>query len=277
MATKPRGLILDLFGGYLRFVGPEIRAAVLVNLLGAFGVEQATARMTLSRLRQQNWLATRRAGRETYYRLSEPMLEILDEGRERIFGPYSSDWDGSWTQVVFQTPDADRAVRETLKKRLSWLGFGPLSTSTWLSPRPATEHVRALSGDFPAASVDLMRTRTDDLLLDRDIARRCWDLDGLNEDYRGFIDAHGHLLERAPRMDGASALVARTELVSTFRHFPFRDPQLPSRLRPDGWCGAQAHDLFRDVHRALAPAATGYVGDVIGEPVPLMDLAAENM
>jgi phenylacetic acid degradation operon negative regulatory protein len=262
--VKPRSLILDIFGDYLAIVGTEVRAGDLVSMLGAVGVEPATSRMTLSRLKQENWFTTRRIGRETLYRLSDHLVEILVEGRGRIFEPYQEHWDGWWTQLVFQLPESDRALREQLKKRLSWLGFGPLTPSTWLSPRRQRAHALALRAEFPAIDIDVLEVRTDDVDEDRSLARRCWDLEGLNSDYRAFITGHRSLAASADALDGRGAFTARIELVSTYRHFPFRDPSLPVELRPPGWQGAVAHDLFLSLHDTLAPAAAAFVADVVG-------------
>jgi phenylacetic acid degradation operon negative regulatory protein len=274
---KPRSLILDIFGDYLRYVDCEAKAGDLVVLLSALGVEPAATRMTLSRLKQEGWFTTRRVGRETIYRLSAHLLDILDEGRSRIFAEYEDAWDGWWTQVVFQTPESDRTVREQVKKRLAWLGFGPLTASTWLSPRSARDDALRLRAEFPSASLDVLGSRTDDLDADRSLVARCWDLARLEADYRRFIDDHDHLLQRAPALEGAAALAVRTEIVSTYRHFPFRDPSLPIPLRPEGWSGARAHDLFLAVHRALAPAAVAFVGGVVGADVGAVAPSAQNM
>jgi phenylacetic acid degradation operon negative regulatory protein len=274
---KPRALILDIFGDYLRYVDSEVKAGDLVVLLGALGVEATATRMTLSRLKQEEWFTTRRVGRETIYRLSAHLLDILDEGRDRIFADYDEEWDGWWTQVVYQTPESDRAVREQMKKKLAWLGFGPLTPSTWLSPRQAKQDALKLHTEFPTACVDVFLSRTDDLSTDRSLVTRCWDLELLEADYRQFIEIHRSLLENASRLTGAAALGARTELVSTYRHFPFRDPWLPAALRPDGWSGAIAHDLFLTAHAALAPAAVDYVSSVIGAPVAVTVRRTENI
>jgi len=274
---KPRALILDIFGDYLRYVGSEAKAGDLVVLLGTLGVEPAATRMTLSRLKQEGWFTTRRVGRETIYRLSDHLLDILDEGRARIFTEYEDDWDGWWTQVVFQTPESDRAVREQVKKQLAWLGFGMLTPSTWLSPRDAKAEALKLHPEFPTASFDVLSSRTDDREVDRSLVARCWDLAGLDADYRQFIEDHRHLLDTAPTLSGPAALAVRTEIVSTYRHFPFRDPSLPIALRPDGWPGATAHDHFLTVHRALAGAAVAYVSDVVGVDVEAPDARLKNM
>jgi phenylacetic acid degradation operon negative regulatory protein len=275
--VKPRSLILDIFGDYLAIVGTEVRAGDLVGMLGAVGIEPATSRMTLSRLKQEGWFTTRRIGRETLYRLSDHLVEILDEGRGRIFESYQQDWDGWWTQLVFQLPESDRALREQLKKRLSWLGFGPLTPSTWLSPRRQRAHALALRGEFPAIDIDVLDVRTDDADEDRSLARRCWDLAALNADYRDFMSAHEKLAASAESLDGRAAFTARIELVSTYRHFPFRDPSLPVELRPPGWQGAAAHELFLSLHDALAPAAGEYVADVVGERALAGALEGKNI
>lgn len=274
---KPRSLILDIFGDYLAIVGTEVRAGDLVSMLGAVGIEPATSRMTLSRLKQEGWFTTRRIGRETLYRLSDHLVDILDEGRGRIFESYQHDWDGWWTQLVFQLPESDRALREQLKKRLSWLGFGPLTPSTWLSPRRQRDHALALRAEFPAVDIDVMEVRTDDADEDRSLARRCWDLEELNGDYRHFMSGHRALAESAPSLDGRAAFIARIELVSTYRHFPFRDPSLPVELRPPGWQGAAAHDLFLSLHDVLAPAAAAYVAEVVGERALVAVSGPKNM
>jgi len=274
---KPRSLILDIFGDYLRYVGSEAKAGDLVVLLGSLGVEPAATRMTLSRLKQEGWFTTRRVGRETIYRLSDHLLEILDEGRARIFAEYEDDWDGWWTQVVFQTPESDRTVREQVKKKLSWLGFGPLTPSTWLSPRDVRADALKLQSEFATASVDVLASRTDDLEADRSLVARCWDLSHLESDYRTFIEDHRHLLGVSGALEGAAALAVRTEIVSTYRHFPFRDPSIPVALRPEGWPGATAHDLFLTVHRDLAAAAVAYVSEVVGADVQAPDLRIQNV
>jgi phenylacetic acid degradation operon negative regulatory protein len=277
VGVKPRSLLLDLFGDYLRFAGSEVRAGDLVALLAVLGVEPATTRVTLSRLKNEGWFTTERVGRETLYRLSDELLRILDDGRERIFADYADVWDGWWTQVVFQLPESDRAVRDQLKRKLSWLGFGPLTPSTWLSPRSQVDHARALRQEFPSAHISVVSARTDDFTEDRALVEQCWDLDALNADYAEFIRDHRELADMATEISGEAALIARVEVVSTFRHFPFRDPSLPEALRPSGWCGEEAHALFLALHDALAPAAVDYVSEVVGVDLVSASRLAKNI
>lgn len=267
MTQTPRSLILDLYGDYLRYVGSEVRLSPLTALLEQFEVAPATVRVTMSRLRREGWFTTRRVGRETAYTLSDEMLGVLDDGRQRIFGPPDGEWDGGWTMVIYHLSESERHDRARLRKALSWHGFGPLTTSTWLAPGDRRKEAAALTGGFAAEKIDILRCTSDDLDGDRDLASRCWDLDSLAASYREFNDENRPLLASGPALTGADALRARIELIATFRHFPFLDPRLPIDLRPDVWPGVEAHEIFRTVHAALAPAAERFVSEIVGTPV----------
>jgi phenylacetic acid degradation operon negative regulatory protein len=267
MVPKPRSLILDLFGEYLRFADAQVRLAHLTALLGDFDVSPATVRVTMSRLRREGWFTTRRDSRETIYQLSDDMLEVLREGRSRIFSPAPGEWNGEWTMVIYQLSEDERQERELLRKQLAWHGFGSLTTSTWLAPGDRRGTASSLVADLSAGRADVLTCRTDGPEHDRDLTQRCWDLDALAREYRTFIDDHQDLVDKAAGLEGAEALVARTLLISRYRHFPFRDPMLPSDLQPDAWPGNEAYQLFRSVHAELGPASRAHVGEIVGQPV----------
>ncbi len=219
MQWKPRALILDLFGDYLRYAGSEVRLADITELLAVFDIEAATVRVNLSRLRKEGWFTTRRVGRETVYSLTPHMLEILNEGRERIFRRRDEKWEGRWTMAIYQVPESERAVREQLRKQLAWHGFGQLSPSTWLSPHDLISEVREIAAEYPLAKVDALWCGTGDLAEDRDLAARCWDLEQLGADYRQFIRTYAALDdEAAQRRQGRANGTHRTD--ADYRRLP---------------------------------------------------------
>jgi phenylacetic acid degradation operon negative regulatory protein len=266
MSTKPRAVILNLFGDYLRYAGGEARLGELVALLQAFGMEPAAVRVTLSRLRKEGWFTTRKEGRETVYELSPRMMKILVEGRKRIFQRVEEPWAGRWTMVLYQVPEAERAIREALRRQLAWLGFGQLSPSTWMAAHQLANEVRALAAEMPQASIDVLWAGSGSLAEDRALAARCWDLAAIDADYRAFIDRYSRLDD--PRAnaakEGAQAMVERTMLVGDARGLAYEDPQLPIELQPEGWLGRDAYELFRRVHAQLAEPANAFVDSVIG-------------
>lgn len=269
MHWKPRALILDLFGDYLRYGRNEVRLADITELLAVFGIEAATVRVNLSRLRKEGWFSTRRIGRETVYSLTPHMLDILDAGRQRIFRRRDEQWDGQWTMAIYQVPESERAVREQLRKQLAWHGFGQLSPSTWLSPHNLISEVRDIAAENPLAKVDALWCGTGDLAEDRDLATRCWDLNQLAADYDQFISDYSPLNRDILEVstDGRAALIKRMRLIGDFRRFPFRDPYLPRELQPKNWPSTEAYTLFGAVHRHLGPAATNFVAGILGAPL----------
>ena len=125
---RPRSIVFDLFGDYLRYRGGSARLLALVSLLEAFGVPESTARVALARLRREGWFDTKALGRETIYTLSAKSWAMLDEGRARIFDRDTAPWDGQWRMVIYEVPEAQRGVRDEVRQELAWLGFGPLAT-----------------------------------------------------------------------------------------------------------------------------------------------------
>ena len=268
--VKARSLVFDLFGDYLRYRGGEVRLLSLVALAECFDVPEATTRVVVTRLRKEGWLASRREGRETVYSLTDAAWGLLDEGRARIFDRVTGPWDQQWRMVIYSVPETERALREQLRKKLAWFGFGPLSPSVWLSPHNRLDEVRAAFADEPAVRLDVFRSRSAGPESDRDIAKRAWDLVELDRDYRELLDVYRPRLARfrAAGPGGRQALVERMQLVHDYRRFPFRDPDLPGELLPDGWSGHRAHEVFLEAHELLRPAAEACVDELAGVAAP---------
>ncbi|MCX6465687.1 MAG: PaaX family transcriptional regulator [Pseudonocardiales bacterium] len=268
---KARSLVFDLFGDYLRYRGGEVRLRGLAALMGCFDVPEPTVRVVVTRLRREGWLASRREGRETVYALTDAAWALLDEGRARIFDRAAGPWDGQWHMVIYSVPETDRALRERLRKKLAWFGFGPLSSSVWLSPHDRLDDVVRAFADEPAVRLDVFRTRSAGPAADRDIAARAWDLAALDRDYAGLLARYRPRLvgyrEGGPA--GSAALVERMRLVHDYRRFPFRDPDLPPELLPPGWSGRAAHEVFLEAHGLLRAPAEACVDDLAGlAPLP---------
>jgi phenylacetic acid degradation operon negative regulatory protein len=255
--VKARSLVFDLFGDYLRYRGGEVRLRGLVSLMGCFDVSEATVRVVVARLRKEGWLSSRREGRETVYALTDAAWKLLDEGRERIFHRAQGPWDGQWNMIIYSVAESERGLREQLRKKLAWLGFGPLSSSVWLSPHDRGGVVKDAFADEPAVRLDAFRSRSGGAPEDRDIATRAWDLDGLDRAYSDLLATYRPRLSayRAGELQGAEALVERMRLVHDYRRFPFRDPDLPPELLPEGWCGRVAHEVFLEAHGLLRGSA----------------------
>jgi phenylacetic acid degradation operon negative regulatory protein len=262
---RPRSIVFDLFGDYLRYRDGSARLLALVSLLEAFGVPESTARIALARLRREGWFDTETVGRETIYVLSAKSWAMLDEGRARIFDRVNAPWDGQWRMVIYEVPEAQREVRDEVRQKLTWLGFGPLATSTWISPRDKLDAVAERLRGIPGVRLDLLTCRAASAEQDREMTARCWDLARLNRDYGAFVRLYSSKLASitSNMLSPRDSLVLRTELIHDYRKFPFRDPDLPAELLPRAWHGTEAHELFRTEHDLLASAADRFIDEVV--------------
>jgi phenylacetic acid degradation operon negative regulatory protein len=262
--VKPRSIVFDLFGDYVRYEGGEIRLRALNTLLACFDIGESTARVVMARLRREGWFDSRREGRETLYALNDKSWRLLDEGRSRIFERGRGAWEREWYMVIYSVPEAERALREELRKELSWLGFGPLASSTWISPRDRLTEVGEHFAAETAIRLDLLRCQSSGLARDREMAARCWDLESLNADYQSLLRTYLPRMSdyRRGRVSPQTALVERMQLAHDYRMFPFRDPDLPEELVPAGWKGHEAHEMFLEAHDLLKQPAEEFFRQV---------------
>ena len=263
---KARWLAQHLFGEYLRAPGAEIRLRHLIALMDCFEVPEPTVRVVVARLRRDGWLVSRREGRETSYALSDAGARDNAIRRSRIFERITEPWDGQWHMVIYQVPETQRVLREQLRRRLHWLGFGPLTSSVWLSPHDRITDVRDGVADQPAIRVDTFHSRTGDPDTDRELAARAWELGKLHRGYAELVQRYRARPHRAhpDTIDVREALMERTALVHEFRQFPPRDPDLPAQLLPADWAGHAAHDEFVEAYTQLGGPARACVDDILG-------------
>ena len=265
--VKPRAVLWDLFGDHLRYVnGGTVPMRALTALLDGFGIGESTSRVALARMRREGWFSTDRDGRQAIYRLTGRSVALLDEGRARIFDRGRDDWDGAWRMVIYAVPEESRAERDRVRRTLAWHGFGPLAAATWISPHPRLDTVRDGLADLSATRFDLLESRSRSPKADREMAARCWDLDGLRRDYADLVRQYQRLpaVTELARLPGPDALRRQVELVASYRTLPFRDPDLPASLLPERWPGRQAHAMFIAAHDALHGPADAYVREVVG-------------
>jgi phenylacetic acid degradation operon negative regulatory protein len=263
---KPRAIVWDLFGDHLRYIdNGRVRMRALNQLLDVFGVGESTTRVVLSRMRREGWFTTSRDGRQTSYALTGRSVRMLDEGQTRIFDRGRDAWDGIWRTVIYAVPEESRGERDRVRRTLAWHGFGPLAAATWISPHPRLETVRDALADLSATRMDLLESRALSRAADREMAFRCWDLDSLGRDYVELISGYKQLPQAVElaALPGPAALRRQVELVASYRALPFRDPDLPAALLPEGWPGRRAHELFTAAHDALHGPADAFVRDIV--------------
>jgi phenylacetic acid degradation operon negative regulatory protein len=268
---RTQDLIFTLYGDYLVYRGGVAWIGSLIELLGTLGVSEQAVRSAASRMARKNWLASEKAGRLSFYSLTPRAFDLLDKGARQIFQPRNEEWDGCWHLITYAFSDDLKSERHHLRDHLSWLGFGQLTAGTMIAPRDYQDEVCALLADLEVHEhVDYFEARPFAFTDNRDLARRCWDLDELNERYWRFITKYQPQFEadcQAEESGSARSLAhhfrQRFWLIHEYRYFPFADPYLPHRLLPGDWHGRPAAKLFQDYHAFLQEKANRYVDDIL--------------
>lgn len=260
-------IIFVLFGDVILPRGGWVWTSSLLKMLDVLGVTERAARSTLSRMRRNGWLKPERDGRRSLYTLTARGRHILDEGGSRIFEARRRDWDGHWHQVVYSLPENKRALRNNLRKRLTWLGYGRLAPGTWIGAHNHRAEVDTLLDDLGAreyvqifSGLQLVNGN------DRDIVERCWDMKGLNALYARFIsrwepqyDGCAEAIIRGGGPSPAECFGLRFWITHEYSPFPRLDPKLPDSLLPDGWLGEKAAEIFNGYRGLLTARAYEFI------------------
>lgn len=273
MTQRPQDLVFTLFGEHFLHREQAVWVGSLIALLRPFDVTEGSVRTVLSRMARKGWLDTRKDGRHSSYFLTRRGRKLLEEGEQRILHPrWGTTWDGRWYLVTYSIPENIRKLRDRLRVRLSWLGFGSLGNGMWISPHDAAPEIRELSKDMDLEGHLLgFRTSEVDGVSDEELVSRCWDLPALAAEYRAFLErwrprlrASGETQAKSGRGE-ETRFVQRFNLMHEFRSFPLRDPYLPEELLPEGWPGQDAAELFTTLHDRLRTTSNEYVDAILAE------------
>jgi phenylacetic acid degradation operon negative regulatory protein len=259
-------LITTVFGDSIAPRGGTVWLGSLITAMHEFGINERLVRTSVFRLVQDGWLQSNQVGRRSYYSLTEEGSARFRQATQKIYGEPASDWDGKWTTVLLNSING--GDREAVRKELGWLGFGALSPSVLAHPSPDLSGLDSgLERLGIADELVVMSGRTiknEDSM--RRLAQDSWNLAEIDEGYESFtsrfrplIAAYGKDANVSPK----SAFLVRTLLIQEYRKVLLRDPQLPAELLPDGWHGAAAYQLCRNLYRAIYSQADDYLTETM--------------
>lgn len=265
-----RSALFDLYGDHLRTRGGRAPVAALVRMLSPLDITPAAVRTAVSRMVRQGWLAPVRLPGGRGYALTNRARHRLDDAAARIYRTREAPWDGTWDLLVLE-PVGNRAARERVRAGLGFLGYAPLSESTWISPYVSPEAMGLLDTEHAGAA--RFRARDEEPAVR---AARAWDLDTLGAAYAAWHrDATKLVTDPASVLGGAQpagtdelAFAVRSLLVHEWRKFLFRDPGLPAELLPADWPGHAAARFFDEEAARLLPAASRFVDDCLARAEP---------
>jgi phenylacetic acid degradation operon negative regulatory protein len=257
-----RRIIFELYFEYIQHFGSSITPRAMLRLTSALDISPNATRAALCRLVKQGWLQRNKIDGRALYLLTPVGRERLEEVRPRIFSSRHGTWDGQWTVLTYSVPERLGRHRDRLRRELTFLGFGSMTPSTWISPNPLVEiTLRHLSLRNLEGYVHLFRARQASSQPHNLLVERCYNLDAIQRHYVRFIKNWRGQREKftaANRPNESACFVAKMRLVYDFADFVYLDPFLPSELLPQGWLGYEAWRIFRDCYLLLAEPALAF-------------------
>ncbi|MGB0387167.1 MAG: PaaX family transcriptional regulator C-terminal domain-containing protein [Ardenticatenaceae bacterium] len=272
--------IFNLFADYIVPHGGRAWTSDLLYLLGLIGVSDRAARSTLSRMRQRGWFETLKEGRRSRYELTERGAAILKEGDKRIFEEPFADWDGIWHLVVYSLPEEKRKLRNELRKKLIWFGFGNLAPGTWVSSHDRQAELEPILSDLGVRHYVNLFVGQHIGTSDLELVARCWDMPALQKEYDAFLRRYQPAYDtfRQAVADKAkgnkgndpddafspeACFAKRFWLTFDFQPFPRKDPNLPTVLLPDDWSGYRARQLFLQYRQILSDGMQDFIAQTL--------------
>lgn len=263
--TAPRHqyLIVTVFGLYRGLRG-AIPIAVLIRMLGELGVEPASVRSSVSRLKKREILVSATLDGAAGYALAPHLGEVFDEGDRRIFmrhGATSQDW----LLATFTVPESQRNLRHRIRMVLRRWGFGSVAPGLWIAPAGVADAVGArLAREQLDGYVEFFTARYRDTNGLKAKVARWWDLDSLAQQYASFVQRHAGQVS-GPELPPAAAFERYVPLVTEWRQLPYLDPGLPNELLPSTWPGGRAESLFMQLHLRWAGPSREYARQLLDD------------
>ncbi len=249
--------IVTLFGDVIAPRGGDIWIGNIIAFCAPFGISETLIRTAMSRLVAAGQVTGLRQGRRSFYRLTDAARQEYAQAARIIYSPPRN---RNWRLVFL--PQGDAAAQSA-----SLPGHVALSDHFTLGPA---------QGDLPTDACALTAPLLGNKQAVQVMARKCWPLDDLAQDYDAFLGLARQIEGLGP-LPGAQALEARVLLVHAFRAVALRDPALPPEALPENWAGGRARRAFAETYLALSGSADSYVADSFeAADGPLHSLSAEG-
>lgn len=219
-------LMVTLFGDLAQARGSAIDGPVLSDVMTAMDIRPEAVRVALHRLRNDDWIVSRKYGRTRRHSLTAASRAESLSASPRIYSSPPAQ-DTGWQLAILE--DASSGQDEMAK-----LGFAPLLPRVYLAEATARAPRNALvlsGGDVPR----WLRQQIGPQMLEAD--------------YRALLP----VLKTADKglhegsLDPVQTAVLRCLIVHNWRRIVLRHPHLPAALLPDDWAGDACHILVSEM------------------------------
>lgn len=275
-AEPPRAgsLAVTIFGDVVAAQGGSVWLGSLVAAMAAFGLNARQVRTAVFRLAQDDWLRAEQRGRRSYYALTASGQRLYARAAARIYAAEQPAWNGEWTLVTTAAGMPAR-LRDELRKRLGWQGFGVLGGAVLAHPAADAEALGETLAELDSdAAVVVWQARAREARALQELVRSTWPLDELGAQFSAFCARFEPLavrLQQGAVCADRDAFVLRCLLIHHYRRILLRTIDLPAELLPRAWPGFRAMRLVQHIYGHIHAAASAHAGAVLEQetgPLP---------
>jgi len=166
----------------------------------------------------------------------------------------------SWTMIIFDIPESQKKLRDTLRYRLKAAGFRLMQGSLWVSPKnPSQTLIDFIETNKLSWYVKILKfsiSREDE----KEMVHRIWKLDKLNAAYLEFIEDAKKYFALVKNYKFGSKILKRKALDLLARETEKKyldivkdDPRLPAVLLPRDFLGKRAFRIYQQLNKYLIP------------------------
>lgn len=264
-------VLRTIVGVTLRAAGGWLPTARLIVLARAAGLSEPTARSALARVRAAGLLITTSRDGVAGHALNPAAVPLLERGDRRIFNYRQMALTDAWCLVSFTIPEARRAERHQLRRRLAWIGCGTVAPALWVAPEHLAGEVSSILAELGLTGAATVftgaRPAADHELAEA--ASHWWDLGRIRELHERFLT-----VSATDATDAAAGAVTATEpanpaqqfhtwihTLDAWRTIPYLDPGLPAAALPSDWPGTASLARFSALRsRCEQPAVAFALG-----------------
>ncbi|WP_239700766.1 phenylacetic acid degradation operon negative regulatory protein PaaX [Massilia sp. 9096] len=267
---RAKSLVMTIFGDAIVPHGARLWLGSLIELVEPLGVTDRLVRTSVFRLVQDGWLVASREGRRSSYALAPEAGPRFARANHRIYAPPGLDWDGRWTLLLAPNGSIDAGLRAAVRKELEWEGYAMLAPGLLAHPAgdagSLAEILARVDGAgkiFVCSAAELPGVGARPL---GELVREGWNLDGVVQGYRRFIDDFTPLralLQEGETPAPQAAFAMRSLLIHAYRRVQLHDPMLPLALLPQPWPGSDAYALAQAIYRLVWAPAERHLMEVL--------------
>lgn len=267
-ADPPRAgsLAVTIFGDVVSPQGGSVWLGSLVDAMAAFGLNARQVRTAVFRLTQDDWLEAEQRGRRSYYALTASGQRLYARAAARIYAAEQPAWNGEWTLVTTAAALPPR-VRDELRKRLVWQGFGVIGSALLAHPSAEVEALTETLAELEIGTdVVVWQARAREAHALQALVRSTWPLETQGAEFRAFCERYeplAALLQQGVICADNDAFVLRCLLIHDYRRILLRTIDLPAELLPSAWPGCRAMRLVQRIYRHIHAAASAHACAVL--------------